>query len=77
LIIAGQDWDKEERLHYNWHRYYDSPRGRLISKDPIGIAGGPNVYQYAPNPVRWIDPIGLTLTPWNVGFLETRQEIQS
>jgi uncharacterized protein RhaS with RHS repeats len=26
---------------------------------PDGLAGGINVYQYAPNPVTWIDPLGL------------------
>lgn len=31
-----------------------------VSKDPIGPAGGINVYQYAPNPIRWTDPLGLT-----------------
>ncbi|MDN7667049.1 RHS repeat-associated core domain-containing protein [Burkholderia vietnamiensis] len=47
-------------MHYNRHRYYDPSSGRFISKDPIGLAGGINVYQYAPNPVRWTDPLGLT-----------------
>nr|WP_230947661.1 RHS repeat-associated core domain-containing protein [Burkholderia diffusa] len=31
-----------------------------MSKDPIGLAGGIDVYQYAPNPVAWADPLGLT-----------------
>ncbi|MEQ6340053.1 cytidine deaminase-like fold-containing protein, partial [Escherichia ruysiae] len=26
---------------------------------PIGLAGGLNLYQYAPNPLGWIDPLGL------------------
>ncbi|MFX7090470.1 RHS repeat-associated core domain-containing protein, partial [Acinetobacter baumannii] len=33
--------------------------GHFISKDPIGLLGGDNVYAYAPNPVGWIDPLGL------------------
>jgi uncharacterized protein RhaS with RHS repeats len=31
----------------------------FISRDPIGLLGGNNVFQYAPNPVGWIDPWGL------------------
>ncbi|MDN7820912.1 RHS repeat-associated core domain-containing protein [Burkholderia vietnamiensis] len=47
-------------MHYNRHRYYDPASGRFVSKDPIGLEGGINVYQYAPNPVQWTDPLGLT-----------------
>ncbi|EJJ6948119.1 hypothetical protein NJJ93_001007, partial [Salmonella enterica] len=25
----------------------------------MGLAGGLNLYQYAPNPLSWIDPLGL------------------
>nr|WP_308303320.1 RHS repeat-associated core domain-containing protein [Klebsiella aerogenes] len=32
----------------------------FISQDPIGLAGGLNVYQYAPNPLGWGDPWGLS-----------------
>lgn len=32
--------------------------GRFINQDPIGIAGGVNLYQYAPNAISWIDPWG-------------------
>nr|WP_227554375.1 RHS repeat-associated core domain-containing protein [Acinetobacter lanii] len=47
-------------IHYNRHRYYAPNIGRFISKDPIGLLGGHNVYAYAPNPVEWIDPLGLS-----------------
>ncbi|HDR9797799.1 TPA: RHS domain-containing protein [Burkholderia cenocepacia] len=59
LRFQGQQVDAETGLHYNWHRYYDSDIGRFVSKDPIGLVGGINVYQYASNPVEWIDPLGL------------------
>lgn len=34
----------------------------MVYKDLIGLLGGRNVYTYAPNPVRWIDPNGLNST---------------
>ncbi|MEJ2073667.1 MAG: RHS repeat-associated core domain-containing protein, partial [Reinekea sp.] len=30
-----------------------------INHDPIGLMGGLNAYQYCPNPVGWVDPLGL------------------
>ncbi|MGJ7565566.1 RHS repeat-associated core domain-containing protein [Variovorax sp. GB1R11] len=46
-------------MHYNRYRYYDPYSGRFISKDPIGLNGGINVLSFAPNPVEFIDPLGL------------------
>jgi len=51
--------DQETGLHYNRFRYYDPEVGRFVSQDPIGLAGGVNNYQYAPNPVGWVDEFGL------------------
>nr|WP_241488375.1 RHS repeat-associated core domain-containing protein [Winslowiella iniecta] len=31
--------------------------------DPIGLRGGLNLYAYGPDPLGWIDPLGLTCTP--------------
>ncbi|MQT49930.1 hypothetical protein GHO40_24895 [Pseudomonas helleri] len=59
LRFQGQYFDTETGLHYNRYRYYDPQVGRFISKDPIGFAGGLNVYAYAPNPGGWVDPLGL------------------
>ena len=60
LRFQGQYQDVETDLHYNRHRYYDAHGGAFLSKDPIGLAGGLNLYRYAPNEFRWIDPLGLT-----------------
>jgi len=57
--FQGQYYDEESGLHYNRFRYYDPQIGRFISQDPIGFAGSDNFYEYAPNPIRWVDPYGL------------------
>lgn len=31
----------------------------FIQRDPIGLLGGVNVFAYAPNPIHWIDVLGL------------------
>lgn len=59
IRFQGQYFDGETGLHYNRYRYYSPYVGRFISKDPIGLLGGFNVYSYAPNPNNWIDPLGL------------------
>ena len=61
--FQGQFFDGETNLHYNRFRYYDSDVGMFVSRDPIGLMGGSNTYQYAPNPTKWIDPIGLKKSP--------------
>lgn len=59
LRFPGQYFDAETGLHYNWRRYYDPIIGRYITADPIGIAGGPNLYTYADaDPINRIDPNG-------------------
>ncbi|WP_354675719.1 RHS repeat-associated core domain-containing protein [Pseudomonas syringae USA007] len=58
LRFQGQYFDVETGLHYNTFRYYDPEIGRFITQDPIGLAGGLNLYLYAPNPYRWVDALG-------------------
>ena len=65
--FQGQIYDVETGLHYNRFRYYDPDAGRFINHDPIGLLGGDNQFQYAINPVSWIDPLGLLVTP-NIVF---------
>ncbi|WP_168393721.1 RHS repeat-associated core domain-containing protein, partial [Erwinia amylovora] len=59
LRFQGQYFDAETGLHYSLFRYYDPVGGRFTQTDPIGLAGGVNLYAYAPNPLSWIDPLGL------------------
>lgn len=59
LRLAGQYWDEETGLHYNWHRYYEPGTGRYIQSDPIGLGGGINTFAYVDHdPVNAIDPTG-------------------
>ena len=47
-------------LYYYRARYYDPGLKRFVSEDPIGLAGGGNVYAYVDNnPLNWTDPDGL------------------
>ncbi|WP_409202112.1 RHS repeat-associated core domain-containing protein [Pseudomonas asiatica] len=58
LRFQGQYFDDETGLHYNTFRFYDCEIGRFLSQDPIGLAGGINIYSYTINPVQEIDPLG-------------------
>ncbi|OUM32589.1 hypothetical protein B8W70_07420, partial [Pseudomonas sp. 1239] len=60
LRFQGQYHDREAGLHYNRFRYYEPKTYRYISKDPSGLRGGINFYNYASgNPLGYVDPLGL------------------
>ncbi|WP_346014245.1 RHS repeat-associated core domain-containing protein [Kosakonia sp. SMBL-WEM22] len=59
LRFQGQYLDRDTGLHYNTFRYYDPAGGCYTQMDPIGLRGGLNLYQYGPNPLSYIDPLGL------------------
>ncbi|WP_180269731.1 RHS repeat-associated core domain-containing protein, partial [Erwinia amylovora] len=70
LRFQGQYFDAETGLHYNLFRYYDPAGGRFTQTDPIGLAGGLNLYAYAPNPLSWVDPLGLVKCGAHYGELD-------
>jgi len=75
LRFPGQYFDTETGLHYNWNRYYDPTTGRYISSDPIGLAGGMNLYGYVQNdPVNRIDPLGLMSESEIRGLVEANNQ---
>jgi RHS repeat-associated protein len=69
FMFTGREWDRlgdspeanvGTGLYYYRARYYSWEMGRFISEDPIGLAGGINMYAYVGNsPLNFIDPLGL------------------
>ena len=65
---AGYYTDWETGLQLLGHRYYDPAAGRFLNRDPIGMAGGINVYAYCENgPLGGVDTSGLAPTPEHIG----------
>jgi RHS repeat-associated protein len=60
LRLAGQVFDPESSLHYNYLRHADPDTGRFLESDPIGLGGGMNTFAFAlSNPIMLSDPTGL------------------
>ena len=57
--LQNQYADAETGLHYNFFRYYDPHCGRFTQQDPIGLAGGDNLYRFGNSTQGWIDLLGL------------------
>ncbi len=63
IRLPGQFEDELTGLHNNRFRDYDPQTGRYLTPDPIGIKGGLNSYRYTPNPIDYVDPLGLDFCP--------------
>jgi RHS repeat-associated protein len=64
--FKGALWmgDGGVELYYMRNRWYEPRTGRFLSEDPIGLAGGINVYAFAAaDPVNGLDPFGLDPDP--------------
>lgn len=62
--FPGHWYDAETGLHYNRFRYYDPVLGRYLQSDPIGLAGGLNLYGYCGgNPLTRVDVRGTCPDP--------------
>ncbi len=61
LVLQGPNTDLPPVvLQHVGARWYDGAVGRFLQRDPIGVAGGLNVYLYCRgNPLLFVDPSGL------------------
>nr|WP_265588415.1 RHS repeat-associated core domain-containing protein [Muribacter muris] len=87
LRLQNQYFDKETGLHYNFFRYYEPITGRFTTQDPIGLAGGENLYRFeatiqnAIDPLGWAIPIpifygGLAIAT-SIGLIGTQQALEN
>ena len=57
--FQGREWSAATGLTNFRMRWYDAETGRWLSKDPIGLLGGANLFGFCENdPLNRIDPFG-------------------
>jgi RHS repeat-associated protein len=60
FLFSSKYFDHETGLCYYGHRYYDPTSCKWACRDPLGEAGGPNIFVFCGNdPVNNFDPLGL------------------
>ncbi len=64
ILWQAREYSWTTGLYYFRNRWYDPTIGRWISKDPIGIQGGINLYEFCEgNPIMDVDPDGCSFLP--------------
>lgn len=64
--FTGHVFDAFSGLHLALYRGYDAELGRWVSRDPIGEAGGLNLYAYViRNSINFVDLLGLDYNWFN------------
>jgi len=62
FLYTGQEYDAETGLYHLRARHYSPGKGRFFARDPIGYAGGSNMYAYcAGDPINHSDPSGMLI----------------
>ncbi|MBN2312000.1 MAG: RHS repeat-associated core domain-containing protein [Candidatus Hydrogenedentes bacterium] len=58
--FTGKPWDATAQLYYFPYRYYSPDAARWLTRDPLGMVDGPNLYAYTNGgPIDRYDPLGL------------------
>ena len=57
--FTGKPWESEIGQYYFPYRYYSPDAGRWLTRDPLGMVDGPNLYVYVRgSAVNYSDPLG-------------------
>ena len=60
---TGHDWDEAAELYYAPYRYYAPGLAMWITRDPLGMIDGPNMYSYvAQMPIEYNDYLGRSMS---------------
>lgn len=59
LRFPGHFFEPETGLFYNRFRMYSPLIKRYLQRNPVGISGGLNLYEYAPDPLSQFNVLGL------------------
>ena len=60
--FTGKSWDATSQLYYFPYRYYSPSAARWLTRDPLGMVDGPNVYAYVKaRPITVGDALGLSI----------------
>lgn len=58
--FSSKEWHPQSGAYLYEYRAYDPSSQRWLNEDPLGLAGGVNLYRFARNnSMQWVDPFGL------------------
>lgn len=78
IQFSTKPYDEKTGLSYYGYRFYSPTLGRWLTRDPLGEAGGMNLYGFVRNnPVNYIDPDGLEPTAARIKAMEKLQDVRA
>jgi len=78
FMFTGREWEPDGEFYHYRHRTYSPHEKRFMQRDPIGLAGGWNVYAYCGgDPVNWVDPGGDARVQRGWGLKNSQFEIDT